>query len=79
MEKEPEPNVSLNQEEESLISAGLACLDDERKRTVVFERLVMKLKKVKDFWVTVENARRAKQASMARDPKGRQEGQVHRT
>ena len=66
---ENEPSLSLNQEEESLISAGLALLDDERTRTVVFERLVMKLKKVKDFWVTVENAKRAKQASLARAPK----------
>lgn len=63
-ENEPTPSISLNQEEESLISEGLLNLPDERKKTVVFERLNMKLKKVMDFWMTVENAKRAQQASL---------------
>jgi hypothetical protein len=47
-------------EETSLIADGLGGLPDDRKKTVVFDRLLMKLGKVEGYWQKVEKTRQAR-------------------
>jgi hypothetical protein len=65
--KEPqEPSLYLNQEEASLLEEGLKALPPERKKTVVFERLGMKVNKVVQYWQTLEKARELKKKQLAK-------------
>jgi hypothetical protein len=52
-----EPTLSLSLEESSLIKDGLNALPPERKKTVVFDRLLMKLGKAEAYWHKIEKAR----------------------
>jgi hypothetical protein len=61
----PEPSVSLSMEETSLVVDGLECLPIDRKKTVVFDRLVMKLGKVENYWTKIEKARQARRDQVA--------------
>ena len=57
--------LSINQEEISLLKDGINLIDNDRKKTVVFERLMMKLNKVEKYWLGIEKAREAKKTHLA--------------
>lgn len=71
MTSELEPSLSLNQEETAMIGEGLQLLDDRRKKTVVFERLMMKLGKVEKYWKDIERARELKKQQLAQRMTGK--------
>ena len=58
--KVDEPTLTLCLEEVSLIFSGLNNLPTEHQKTVVFDRLMMKLDKVRNYWHKVEQLRRSK-------------------
>jgi len=62
-----EPTLSLSPEEASLVKDGLESLPSDRKKTVVFDRLIMKLGKVESYWQKVEKARQARKEQVTRD------------
>ncbi len=64
-ENPAEPSLNINQEEISLLKDGIEQLEPERRKTVVFERLMMKLNKVEKYWLGIEKAREAKKTHLA--------------
>lgn len=67
MDQKNEPSLSLNREEISLISEGLAKLPSDRSKTVVFERLMTKVNKVKDYWTAVDRIKEQRKQELARE------------
>jgi hypothetical protein len=61
----PEPSVSLSMEETSLLLDGIDGLPIERKKTVVFDRLAMKLGKVQNYWDKIEKLREDRKTQLA--------------
>jgi hypothetical protein len=59
------PSISVGPEEISLILEGIQGLPDERKKTVVFDRLMMKLGKVNTYWMKVSKAREQNKQTLA--------------
>jgi len=60
-----EPSVSLSAEETSLLLEGVENLPIERKKTVVFDRLAMKLSKAKNYWDKIEKLREERKSQLA--------------
>jgi hypothetical protein len=63
----PEPSLTISLEEISLLLEGVEKLPIERTKTVVFDRLMMKLGKVENYWKRVEKAREVRKAQIADD------------
>lgn len=61
----PEPSLSISLEEISLLMEGIEQLPIDRTKTVVFDRLMMKLGKVESYWKRVEKAREMRKAQIA--------------
>ncbi len=60
-----EPSLIISLEEISLISEGMEKLPNDRQKSVVFDRLMMKLGKVKNYWEKVEKARETRRVQLA--------------
>ena len=60
-----EPTISLSLEETALIIGGLSGLPIDRKKTVVFDRLMMKLGKVDSYWQKIEKTRQLRREQIA--------------
>lgn len=48
-----EPSISMNVEEVSIVLEGIELLPPERKKTVVYDRLMMKMNAVSEYWKKV--------------------------
>jgi len=64
--KQELPSVSLNEEEVELITNGLNLLDKDKRKTVVFERLLSKIRLVKEFWAEINKIRKIKMENLAK-------------
>ena len=62
-----EPALSISLEEISLIIEGIEKLPIDRTKTVVFDRLMMKLGKVESYWKRVERAREIRKTQLAQE------------
>ena len=60
-----EPSLNISLEEISLIKDGIAALPVDRKKTIVFDRLIMKLGKVDDYWKKIEKVRKLNKNKLA--------------
>jgi hypothetical protein len=60
-----EPSLTISLEEIALISEGMEKLPNDRQKSVVFDRLMMKLGKVKNYWEKVEKARETRRVQLA--------------
>jgi len=57
--------MTLSMEETTLIIDGLNGLPIDRKKTVVFDRLMMKLSKVDGYWQKIERLRQQRRDEVA--------------
>ena len=64
-EEVAEPSVTLSLEETTLIIDGLNGLPIDRKKTVVFDRLMMKLTKADGYWQKIEKIRQSRRDEVA--------------
>jgi hypothetical protein len=60
-----EPNLSISMEETALVKEGLEALPIDRKKTVVFDRLLMKVGKAETYWQKIEKVRQAHREQLA--------------
>lgn len=60
-----EPTISLSMEENALIIEGISGLAPDRTKTVVFDRLMMKLGKVESYWKKIEKIRQQRRDEVA--------------